>query len=155
MSKDLIRKINDAIGSVNYIPYNITDTSITLGIPQIPITGFQYVWANFDAPQKVMVKSLNGKAIWVSNSNKTGTIEFALLPGTLSNGQIEIMTLTGIPFPISIVDKSTGGTSRVLGVSCQLVSTPEWRRDLMPGLNVYTFATNRLEIFHGIRGINQ
>lgn len=151
MSKTLINKINNILGKPNYLPYNITDTVILLGTPQVPMLGVQYVWANYDAPQTTMIKSLNGKSIWVSNNNKTGTIEFALLPGTISNGEIEILTLTGLPFPINIIDKATGGTSRVLANSCRLITTPEWRRDLMPGLNVYTFACNRLDIAHGIR----
>ena len=151
MSIELLKNINELVGKVHYLPYSIGDTVVLLGTPQVPIEGLQYVWASFDAPQRVMVKSLNAKCIWVPNNNKTGTIEFALLPGTVSNGVVELLTLTGIPFPINILDNSTLGTSRVLGASCQLTTTPEWRREALPGLNVYTFSTNRLDIAHGVR----
>ena len=151
MTANLLRKINDLVGDVNYIPYNITDTVVLLGTPQVPITGMEYVFARHDAPQTIMVKSLNGKSVFVDNNNKTGTIEFGLLAGTLANGQIEILNLTGIPFPINIVDTKTGGTSRVLGTACKLVATPEWRREALPGINIYTFQCTRLSISHGIR----
>jgi len=151
MNKELLNKLNELVGKVNYLPYNIADTSIVLGTPQVPMVGVEYVWARYDAQQTTMIKSLNGKSIFVSNNNRTGTIEFGLLDGTASNGAVEILNLTGIPFPINIVDSKTGGTSRVLGTACRLIATPEWRRDAIPGVNIYTFSCARLEVNQGIR----
>lgn len=150
--KELIKSINKVVGgNVNYLPYDISQIVITYGVPPIPIRGLEYVWAKHNNPQKKLVMSLNGKGVFVSNNNTSGIIEIALLGESVSCAGIQAMGLTGIPFPIAISDMTTGATSSVLASACQLVETPEWRREKMPSLNIFTFATPKLIISNGLR----
>lgn len=151
MSMNLIKEINSLVGEVNYSPYNLNDTTVMLGLPQVPMVGLQYCWARFTAPRNRRVQCMTGKGVFVSNLNTSGVMEIALLSGTVSNGHIQAMQLTGIPYPIVMIDGKSGGTSSAIGTACQLVATPEWRRAAFPGLNVYTFETPRLVISQGIR----
>lgn len=151
MSTNIIKQINKLIGEVNYAPYNLKDTTVMLGTPQVPMVGLQYCFARFNSPRRRLIQSLNTKGVFVSNLNTAGTMEIGLLSGTVSNGQIQAMQLTGIPFPIVMVDEKSGATSSAIGTACQLIATPEWRRAAFPGVTVYTFETARLIISHGIR----
>ena len=156
---ELIKGINDVIGAgasggkegrVNYVPYNINDTLVTIGLPPVALVGIEYVWARHDNPQTAAVKCLTGKSIFVSNTSQAGTIEIALLGSGVSSAAIEAMELTGIPFPINIIDRKTID-SRVTGDACRLVGTPQWRRALNPDLDIFTFAVSRLFLSRGLR----
>jgi hypothetical protein len=149
---DLIKKYNDLFGSnINYRPYNIKNTQFLYGAPPVPITGLQYVFAKHDYAQTKLVKCLTGKGIFVSNQSKSGLIELALMQGSPTCAGIQIVDFTGIPFPILITDLDSGGTSTVIASACRRVDTPEWRREAMPGLSIFTFATPRLLISDGLR----
>lgn len=151
MSTNIIKAINKLVGRVNYAPYNLKDTTVMLGIPQLPIVGLQYCWARHTAPRRRRIQCMTGKGVFVSNLNTAGVMEIGILSGTVSNGQIQAMQLTGIPYPVIMIDEKSGGTSSAIGTACQLIATPEWRRAAFPGITVYTFETARLIISHGIR----
>jgi hypothetical protein len=151
MSTNLIKEINRLVGRVNYAPYNLKDTMVMVGTPQVPMIGLQYCWARYTAPRRRRIQCFTCKGVFVANLNTAGVMEIAILSGTVSNGHIQAAQLTGIPFPIVMVDGKSGGTSSAIGTACQLVATPEWRRAAFPGVTVYTFETTRLVISHGIR----
>jgi hypothetical protein len=132
-----------------YTPYRITDNKITYGIPPIQICGLDHISARHNFPQTGLFMSLTGAGVFASNRNQSGIIEIGLLDGSISCGGIEAMALTGIPFPIAIVDVSSAGTSGVLATACRQVETPEWRREATAGVAVYTFKTPRLIMSHG------
>jgi len=151
MTTSLIREVNELVGTPSYKPYNLTQTKVTIGIPQIPIVGLHNFVAWHSAPRRRLVLSMTGGGVFVSNLQTAGIIEMHILSGTRSCGQIQVMQLTGIPYPIAAVDTESSGTSSVLGTACQLVSTPHWRRSKRPGITVYTFETPRLIVSHGVR----
>lgn len=134
---------------IDYTPYSFTDVKVLLGAPPMPVVGLDFVSARSVNPPRKRFQGLTGKAVFVSNNNQAGIIEFGTLSGSLSQGYIEIMQLTGIPYPIIIGDVS--GTGGVIATACQLVETPEWRRALRPELTLYTFETARMFVQHGIR----
>jgi hypothetical protein len=148
---DLIKKINDLVGNVDYLPYNMSEVQVMFGAPPIPIKGLAYVLADHLQQQTRLIMGLSGTGVFVSNRNKSGIIEFGLLDGVMSNAAIQVLNLTGIPFPIAITDNTTGGTSTVLGAKCRLIKTPAWRRDRLPRVNIFTFYTDFLAISHGVR----
>ena len=149
---DFIGKIKDVFGDkVNYKPYDLRDTVIMYGVPPVPIKGLEYVYAQHMQPRTKLVMSLTGDGVFVGNQNQAGIIEIDIMTGSVSCAGIEVMELTGIPFPMAITDKSTAGTSTVLASACRRVGTPEWRREAFPGISVFTFATPRLLISDGLR----
>lgn len=136
---------------INYTPYDFSKVTISVGVPPMPIIGLDYVSARFINPRKKRFQCLTGRGVFASNTNTAGVIEFGILGGSLSQGVVEIIELTGIPYPIIINDSTTGGTSSVVASACQQVSTPEWKRGAVPGLTIYTFETTRMFINHGLR----
>ncbi len=138
-------------GKVDYVPYSMDDVVIMYGVPPFKVGGIDYVFAQRTNDEVRMVMGLNGKGVFIENKNKSGIIEFGLQNGSLSGGAIQVANMTGIPFPVAITDKSSKGTSTVLGSACRLIQTPGWRRDLFPGLTIYTLHTPRLLISQGVR----
>lgn len=136
---------------VDYVPYDIENTKIYYGVPPFKIGGFDYVFARRNNPETGMIMGLTGTGVFVDNINKSGIIEIGLQNGSLSGGAMQIANLTGIPFPITITDTSSKGTSTVLGTACRLTKTPEWRRALFPSLTIYTLETPNLLISQGVR----
>ncbi|MCP4537160.1 MAG: hypothetical protein GY832_08425 [Chloroflexi bacterium] len=151
-ASDLINKINNLVGGdVHYLPYNIKNTKVTYGVPPVPIRGIQSLFARHSSRQVRRVGSLTSKSVFVSNKNQAGVIGFVLMAGTVSCAAIEVMALSGIPFPITGTDVSTGGSGLFLGTACRPIGTPEFRREAMPGFTVYTFEVDRLIINQGVR----
>ena len=152
MSKDLVNKINNALGGgLDYMPYDISKVTVAIGAPVNVVKGLDYVVAAHFNNQTSMVMSLTSKGVFIGNKNMSGFIEFGILGESISGGMIQLTELTGIPFPIFITDVTTGGTSFVIGSACRQVATPEWRRELSPNTNIYTFSTPRLVISNGVR----
>lgn len=152
MSASLIKKIKELFGNrVNYRPYNIRSTEIMYGTPPTPILGLAYVFARHNRPQTKLIMGFTGTGPFVSNNNSSGIIEIGIMTGSASCAGIEVMDLTGIPFPIIVTDKDSGGTSTVVASACRRTDTPEWRRDKLPGISIFTFSTPRLLISDGLR----
>lgn len=147
----LIEAVNKLVGDVNYLPYSMADTFMTVGAPPVTVKGLQYVFANRMNRSVGMRMSLNAKGIYLDNQNKSGIVEFAVLSNTVTTGAMELMNLTGIAGPIFITDKSTKGTSTVLGTKAKLIQTPEWRRSKFPNLQIFTYHVASLNISHGVR----
>lgn len=136
---------------IDYVPYSMEDVVIMYGIPPFKVGSLDYVFAQRANPEARMVMGLNAKGVFVNNRNKSGIIEFGLQNGSLSGGAIQVANLTGIPFPVAVTDKSSKGTSTVLGSACRMIQTPGWRRALFPDLTIYTLHTPRLLISQGVR----
>jgi hypothetical protein len=152
MSKQLINDINGLVpGRVDYLSYDITMVVISVGAPVIAVEGWNYVWARHNQPQTRLVMSLGGNGVFVGNRNQSGMIEIGIMGETASSAGIQALEMTGIPLPIHIADGTTGGTGFVLGTACRQVGTPEWRREKIPGMNIFTFATDRLIVSPGLR----
>lgn len=131
-------------------PYDFNDTKVLLGVPPTPLIGLDYISAKLVNRKAKRFQCLTGSATFCNNVNLAGVIELGMLSGSLSQGHIQINDFTGIPFPILIQDNSSGGTSTVVGTGCSLIETPEWRRDAVPGLTIWTFEVDRLLISHGV-----
>ncbi|MCP4709222.1 MAG: hypothetical protein GY869_11405, partial [Planctomycetes bacterium] len=97
---ELIKSIVGADGEVNYEPWSMDDVKIFYGIPPIRVRGFEYVIARHNFPQWKLVMSLTGSGVFVPNNNKSGTIEIGILNGSASVAGVDIIQLTGIPFPL-------------------------------------------------------
>jgi hypothetical protein len=152
MSVALIKAVNEALGGdVDYLPYNINDTTVTVGTPPVPMSGLSYVLAAYRTTQNRLIMSLTGSGIFCGNRNNSGVIEIGLMADCASVGAISAMALTGIPLPIFSTDSKTTGTSFVAAGACKPIKTPDWRRDLAPGVTIFTFHTPRLIISHGVR----
>lgn len=136
---------------MSLLSYSFTDTKILLGAPPFPLVGLQYVSARHINPQVKRFQCLSGRGAFAHNVNQAGVVEIGMLRGSPAQGQIEIAQVTGIPYPIVVQDLASGGTAQVLATACQLVKTPDWKREAVPGVNVYTFETTRLFIAHGIQ----
>ncbi len=136
---------------IDYVPYSMDDVVIMYGIPPFKVGSVDYVFAQHANAEARLVMGLNAEGVFVNNKNKSGIIEFGLLNGSLSGGAIQVANMTGIPFPVAITDKSSKGTSTVLGSACRMIATPGWRRALFPGLTIYTLHTPRLLISQGVR----
>lgn len=148
----LVAKVKNAFSEEpNFRPYDIRRTVITYGIPPIPLRGIQYVFARHNVQQNKLIMGLSGQGVFVSNQNQSGIIEFGILNGSVACAEIELMELTGIPMPIVLTDLDTDGTSTVLASGCRRTGSPEWRRELLPGIDVYTFETPLLLISDGLR----
>jgi len=149
---DLIAQVKALLSNeVDYIPHDIRDVLVLYGLPPVPVYGLEYVFARHNEPQTRLVMSLTGKGVFVPNQNKSGVIEFAVLNGTVTGAGIQIVEMLGMPFPMVITDKSSGGLSTVVALSARLIGTPEWRREALPGLDIYTFACDDLFISTGLR----
>lgn len=120
-------------------------------MPPVPFIGLQYVYVQHNSPQTRLFMGLSGHGVFVENKNSSGIIEIGLLSGSVSIAGIQVLELTGIPFPIAITDLDSGGTSTVVASACRRVSTPVWRRQAMPGIEVITLATPQLIISEGLR----
>lgn len=131
-------------------PYNFNDTKVLLGVPPVPLIGLDFISAKNTNRKAKRFQCLTGSATFCHNNNLAGVIELGMLSGSLSQGHIQINDFVGIAFPILIQDKSSGGTSTVLGTGCSLIETPEWRRAAAPGLTIWTFEADRLLISHGV-----
>lgn len=136
---------------IDYQHYCLNDTHVKLGIPPIDARGVDFVAARYLAAQNTLFQCLTGKGVFASNENTSGVIELGVLNGSVTQGHIDIMQLTGIPFPINLADTSSGGTSVVTATGCRMLEIPEWRRDAFPGVVVYTFTSSRMYINHGLR----
>jgi len=148
---DILSFINDLADRPNYVAYDFEKVQLMFGVPPAPIKGLSYIFADYYQQQSKLVMSLNGKGVFVANKNKSGIIEFGLLDGVVSNGVVQVTDMTGIPIPIAITDGTTTGTSTIIGTACRLIKTPAWRKERLPGVNIYTFSTPVLLISHGVR----
>jgi hypothetical protein len=152
MSIALIKAVNESLGGeVDYLPYNINDTVITIGLPPVPVNGLQYIAARYTAVQSRYIPSLTGGGVYVSNLNGRGVIEIALMSESATVGAIQAYSLTGVPIPIYATDRATGGTSFCAAPETKVITTPEWKREAFPGLTIFTFEAKRLLISHGVR----
>jgi len=140
----------DVFDRLGYAPHNMAKVRLFYGVPPVPISGLNYVWAKHDNQQTVMKMGLNGGR-FIPNKNQSGTIEFALLSGSVSNGIFQLALLTGIPFPLIVYDTQSSGTSWAAAGAATRVGTPEWRKEKMPGFHIYTFKTQNLAISQGIK----
>ena len=152
ISKALAQKISEYVPGIEvaYYPWNINDTKVIYGDPLSHIKDVEYVSCRFNRPQTKLFKSLGSSGVFVSNRNQSGIIEIGIANWSLSVGQIELAGLTGIPFPITIQDLLSGGTSSVIATACKQTDTPEWKRAAAPEIKVFTFETPRLLIQQGI-----
>lgn len=132
------------------LPYDFNDTKVLLGVPPVPLIGLDYISARPLSRKAKRFQCLTGSATFVHNISLAGVIELGMLSGSMSQGHIQVNDFAGIPFPILIQDISSGGTSTVIGTGCQLIETPEWRRDAVPGLTIWTFEADRLLVSHGV-----
>lgn len=148
---ELIKKVVGAVDRVDYVSYNFKDVLFLYGAPPINVSGLHYVFARHNFPQRKMIMDLRAKGFAASNRNKSGIIEFGILEGSISTAAIEVIQLTGIPAPINVIDRSSNGLSTVTCKSAVQVGTPEWRREKLPGISVYTFETAELYIARGPR----
>lgn len=152
MTAALIKAVKGLMGDkVDYMPHSLANAVVLYGVPPVPVRGLDYVFARYKHPQNRLVMSLNGKGVYVSNNNKSAIIEFGILNGTVTGAGVQIAELVGIPFPIILTDKTSGGTSTCIALSCRRVGTPEWRREKLPGVDIYTFETDRLLMSTGVR----
>jgi hypothetical protein len=67
---------------------------------------------------------------------------------------MQLALLVGIPFPIVVYDTQSIGTSWVAAGAATRVDTPEWRKELTIGMQVYTFKTQHLFMSTGIKEPN-
>jgi hypothetical protein len=148
----LINKINNLLGDrPHYVAYDMSEVQVMVGLPPLVLKGIQYVTAVHRAPQNKLVMGLGGSGTHVGNFNQSGIIEIGMMATTAHTASIDVLDLTGIPFPITIIDKTTTATAAVYGAKCRRVGTPEWRRTLAPELEIYTFNSDRLAMTGGIR----
>ncbi len=148
-----INNLNDVAGGrANYIQYDFTNVKVSIGLPPVPLKGLDYVTARLDNPPTSRIMSLTGAGIFVNNQNTSGTIEIACQGSSAASSTIELMNLTGIPYPISLIDTgTTAGMGQVIGTACRRVGTPDWRRSKFPDLDLFTFQCVRLFISNGLR----
>jgi hypothetical protein len=151
LASTLIQIISGVLGDIIYTPHSMANVEVRIGVPPLPLKGLGYVFAYHNNPQSKMIMSLNGKGVFVGNRNKSGVVELGIMDATISTAELQILEMTGIPFPIVITDTSTAGTSTVVGSACRRVGTPQWRREASPSLQIYTLATPRLLVSGGIR----
>jgi hypothetical protein len=141
----------DVFDRLAYAPHNMSKVRLFYGVPPVPISGLYYVWAKHDNPQTVLKMGLDSKGRFIPNKNQSGTIEFALIDGSVSNGIFQLAILTGIPFPIVSYDTQSAGTSFVAAGAAKRVATPEWRKEKAIGMQIYTFKTQVLITSTGIK----
>lgn len=153
MSSSTLAKIltGDIFDRLAYAPHNMADVRLFYGVPPVPMSGLDYVFATFDNPQTQLKMGLTGKGRYIHNKNQSGTIEFALIDGSVSNGIMQLSLLTGIPYPIVVYDTNSAGTSWIAAGSATRVGTPSWRKDLAVGMQIYTFKTAQLFMSTGIK----
>ncbi|GEM_PF-5687349 len=150
---ELIKSIAGLKEKTSYVPWNMEDIEIFYGVPPLKIQGVEAVRAYHSNPQMRLVMSLTGKGVFVRNQNTSGIIEIDLLNGSASCAGIEALELTGIPFPMSVIDKATNGLGSATGTACHVVGTPMWNRHKFPGLFTYTFAMPRLIWLNGMKNL--
>lgn len=132
--------------------YSFNDTNVMIGAPMLTsLVGLEFVAARHVNQQTKRFQCLSGRGVFASNVNMAGVIEIGMLRGSPSQATIGMAQLMGIPFPIHCLDRGSGGTAQVIATGCQLVQTPEWKREALPGIIVYTFETTRLFILHGMQ----
>jgi hypothetical protein len=137
---------------INYRAYDLTDTKVVIGsIPPVPIHGLSYVVAYHHRPQVRRFSSMTGKSVYAGNLNSSGIIEIGLQSDCISVAMIQILELTGLPFPCVVTDIGTSGFSTVVASEMREVGTPEWRRAALPSLSIHTFDCGRLLINNGPR----
>lgn len=151
MSAADILKILGGHSGIYYRPYSPKDIVISVGIPPEKLGAWDFIWARYNKPQVKLFKSLGGRGTFAKNTDKSGIIEIGVMQSSIDCGMMDIMELMGIAIPISIVDIGTGGTSGVLATSCRRVETPEWRRDAMPGITLFTYEASFMSISWGVQ----
>ena len=149
---ELIKKINNLLSEQpHYVPYDLSEVQVMIGLPPFRIRGIEYVSAVHRESQNKLVMGLSGKGTHVGNYNQSGVIEIGIMATTAHSAAIDVMLLTGVPFPVTVIDRTTGATSAVFGSSCRRVGTPTWMRSAAPELEIFTFNTDRLLILGGVR----
>jgi hypothetical protein len=156
MSNTQIAKhIEEAVGAgrerINIKAYNIKKITVAYGLPPVVVEGLDYVIARHMYPQTVYRSSLNGTGKFVGNNNQSGIIEIGVLEGSPSAAALDLLHLTGISFPLVVVDETTGGTGTVVGTACRQVDVREWRRSASVNIRAFRYAATRLVAVHGIR----
>ena len=150
--KALIKEISKHFGDFPvYKAHNLREVTFLYGTPPVRIVGLQYVLARHNYQQTIPKQCLTGKGVFLANKNNSGIIELGIMTGSASCAGIQVMDFTEIPFPISVSDGTSGGTSTVVASACRRIGTPEWRREKEPGLTIFTFYATRLLISDGLR----
>jgi hypothetical protein len=139
------------LGKLAYAPHSMAKVQLYYGAPPSLLSGIEYVFASFDNAQTVLKMGLDGGGRYIPNRNQSGTIEFAIIDGTLSNGIVQLALETGIPYPIYVIDTQSEGTSFLHAETCTRVSTPEWRKERAIGMQLYTFQTKKLIMSAGVK----
>ena len=132
-------------------PYSFGDVQVFIGAPLTPLFGLDYVAARHVNPQAKRFQCLTGRGVYAHNVNSAGIVEIGMLRGSPAQAIIDLMQASGVPYPLTVQDVRSGGTSQVMATGCQLTETPEWKREALPGVNIYRFETTRLFVMHGMQ----
>lgn len=151
MSASDILKILGTHDRIYYRPYSPRDIVISVGIPPEKLDAWDFVWARYNKPQVKRFGNLGGRGVFVPNIDKSGILEIGVMQSSVDCGVMDIMELMGIAIPITVVDVGTAGTSGVIATSCRRVETPEWRRDAMLGIVLFTYEASFMSISWGIQ----
>ena len=152
MSLTLIKAVNlFRKDEPNYTPYDFSKIEVIVGTPPIILRGIEYLSARHQASQDRLVMGLGGSGTFVSNYNQSGEIEFGIMASTAHTAALEILQMTGVPLPITVIDRTTNGTGLVTATACRRVGTPQWIRRLAPELEIFTYHTPRLLMIGGVR----
>jgi hypothetical protein len=138
-------------GDVNQLAYCFTDTAVILGVPPVPLGGLDSVRCRFIAPRAKRFPSLGGGACFLSNRNTSGEINLRFMQGAFSVANVELQNASGIPIPIIISDKSSGGTASVIGTACRVIDVGEFVREGEAPLIEFKIEADRMVMFHGLR----
>jgi hypothetical protein len=135
---------------VDYNPYSLERIEIYYGLPPIAIKGFSSVMARWNQPQTKLITDLAGRGKFIANKNQSGQIQIGMLQGVLGCGILQALHLSGIAFPLVVIDLNSKGSSFAVGTACRATESPDWAKTRKPGIAIYTFETPRLIISDGI-----
>lgn len=148
--QDVIRILGTHNGRY-FRPYDPRNVLINAGAPPVKLDGWNYVFAQHNKAQRKRFSSLGGGGCWARNSNTSGTVEIGFLQGHVSIGALEVLDTMDISIPFVVVDTGTGGTSGFVASNCRRVETPQWRREKLAGITIFTFETKTLDISWGLQ----
>ena len=152
-----IKTIAEIIGlypqtsDINQVPYCFTDTKVMFGAPPVPLSGLDSVRIRFIAPRVKRFSSLGGNACFLSNRNTSGEIILRFGQGAFSIAQMELMNALHMSIPLVVFDKSSGGTSIIIGNACRVVDVGEFIREGEAPFVEFKLEADQLVLSHGLR----
>ena len=128
--------------------YDPTKTSTIIGT--VAARGFadgNMIEVEFDEDKRTKHIGTDGEGRHIKSANESGTITIRLADYSPTNAVITALDLVDVPFPITVIDKTSNG-ALFFAASCAVVKLPNFVRGKEASENEWKFQFIKGQVIH-------